>query len=210
MAAKKKSTTRVARQKPQNAARTYEAAPAPAATTYISPAALGRHAPVTWYEIVSTGFFSGYLPKAPGTWGSVFAALICFVGARLLPNEGLIYLGPIPVSWWALCLALATTALGIYASGLFASEWREDDPGEVVVDEFAGIFFACALIPASVVAYLAAFVFFRLFDITKPGVIHKLQDLPGGYGIVVDDVAAGIAAAPLALGVHLLAVRFFS
>jgi len=209
MAAKKKSTAKAPRQKPQNAARTYEA-PAPVATTYIAPAALGRHAPVTWYEIVSTGFFSGYLPKAPGTWGSVFAALICFVGARLLPNEGVFYLGPIPVSWWALSLAVATTILGIYASGLFAAEWREDDPGEVVVDEFAGIFFACALIPASAVAYLAAFALFRLFDITKPGIIHKLQDLPGGYGIVVDDVAAGIAAAPLALGAHLLAVRFYT
>lgn len=179
-----------------------------AATTYIAPAALTRHAAVTWHEIVSTGLFSGYLPKAPGTWGSIFAVLICFIIARLLPNEGLIYLGPIPVSWWALSVALVTTAVGIYASGIYAAEWREDDPGEVVVDEYAGIFFACALVPASPIAYIAAFIFFRFFDITKPGFIHKLQDLPGGYGIVVDDVAAGIAAAPLALGVHLLALHF--
>lgn len=157
--------------------------------------------------MISTGFFSGYLPKAPGTWGSIFAALICFVGARLLPGEGVFYLGPVPVSWWALALAGLATAGGIYASGLYAAEWREDDPGEVVIDEFAGIFFACALIPASPIAYLAAFVFFRIFDITKPGIINKLQDLPGGYGIVVDDVAAGIFAAPLAFGAHLLALK---
>lgn len=191
----------------QSAPRSYEP-PAAATTTYIAPAALGRHAAVTWHEIVSTGFFSGYLPKAPGTWGSVFALLLCFVGARLLPGEGVIFLGPIPVSWWALALALVTTAVGVYASGIFASEWREEDPGEVVIDEFAGIFFACALIPASPFAYIAAFVLFRIFDITKPGIIHKLQDLPGGYGIVIDDVAAGFAAAPLALGVHFLATRF--
>lgn len=208
MATKKKTAAR-ARQKNPTAPRSYEPPAAAASTTYISPAALGRHAAVTWHEVVSTGFFSGYLPKAPGTWGSVFAVLIYFVSARLLPGEGVIYLGPIPISWWAIGLALVTTAIGVYASGIFATEWREDDPGEVVIDEFAGVFFACALIPASPIAYVAAFVLFRLFDITKPGVIHKLQDLPGGYGIVIDDVAAGIAAAPLALGVHLLAARFF-
>ncbi len=174
----------------------------------MAPAALTRHATITWHEIISTGFFSGYLPKAPGTWGSIFAALICFIVARLLPGEGLIYWGAVPVSWWALSAALLTTALGVYASGIFAAEWREDDPGEVVVDEFAGIFFAYALIPASPVAYLAAFIFFRIFDITKPWIIHKLQDLPGGYGIVIDDVAAGIAAAPCALAVHLLAAHY--
>lgn len=206
MATKKKTAPRPARQKPVAAQHTFEN-PAPAATTYLAPAALGRHAPVTWYEVISTGFFSGYLPKAPGTWGSIFAALICFVGARLLPGEGVVYLGPVPVSWWALALAGLATAGGIYASGLYAAEWREDDPGEVVIDEFAGIFFACALIPTSPVAYLAAFVFFRIFDITKPGIINKLQDLPGGYGIVVDDVAAGIFAAPLAFGAHLLALK---
>jgi len=207
MGTKKKAATRPARKKPLAAPHTFDS-PAPAATTYLAPAALGRHASVTWYEVISTGFFSGYLPKAPGTWGSIFAALICFVGARLLPGEGVVYVGPVAVSWWALSLAGLATAGGIYASGLYAAEWREDDPGEVVIDEFAGIFFACALIPASPIAYLAAFVFFRIFDITKPGIINKLQDLPGGYGIVVDDVAAGIFAAPLAFGAHLLASNF--
>lgn len=182
-----------------------ETPPAAAAQNeYVSP--LARHVlpAVSWYEIVATGFFSGYLPKAPGTWGSIFAILIFFLTARLLPNEGIFRIGFLPVSWWAIGLGVFTTILGIVSSGMLADEWKSDDPGEIVVDEFAGIFFACAFVAPTPAGLAAAFVFFRIFDIAKPGPIKSIQDLPGGRGIVLDDVLAGIAAAPLAFAAELL------
>lgn len=178
------------------------------AATYVSPVLQSRLPAISWYEFVATGFFSGYLPKVPGTWGSLLAILIFAVTAKLLPRDGLLRVGAISVSWWAILLAAATTAIGIYASGRLAQEWREDDPGEVVIDEFAGIFFAATLITPDWVGLGAAFVFFRLFDILKPGPIHSLQDMPGGYGIVLDDVLAGLAAAPAALTVQYLVQKF--
>jgi phosphatidylglycerophosphatase A len=177
-------------------------------TTYVSPVLQSRLPAISWYEIVSTGFFSGYLPKAPGTWGSLLALLLFTVSVKALPNDGLWHVGALAVSWWALALGIATTGIGIYASGLLASEWREKDPGEIVIDEFAGIFFAVSLVTPDPVGLTAAFAFFRLFDVWKPRPIHSLQDMPGGYGIVLDDVLAGIAAAPLALAVQYLVQKF--
>ncbi|MFZ5629822.1 MAG: phosphatidylglycerophosphatase A [Spirochaetota bacterium] len=211
--ARTKTKKKQTRKKPpsMNAGRTVPAAAteSPAQpTTYVSPVLQSRLPAISWYEFVSTGFFSGYLPKAPGTWGSLLAVLIFAITAKLLPNDGLWHIGSLAVSWWALLLGIATTAAGIYASGILAQEWREDDPGEVVIDEFAGIFFAVSLVTPDWVGLAAAFAFFRLFDVWKPGPIHSLQDMPGGYGIVLDDVLAGLAAAPCALAVQFLVQKF--
>ncbi len=176
--------------------------------TYVAPVLQSRIPAISWYEFVATGFFSGYLPKAPGTWGSLFALLLFAVTAKLLPNDGLWHVGVLTVSWWALTLAVATTAVGIYSSGRLAQAWREKDPGEVVIDEFAGIFFAVSLVTPNVISLAAAFAFFRLLDVLKPGPIHSLQDMPGGYGIVLDDVLAGITASPAAFAVQYLAQKF--
>ncbi len=206
--AKKKSTPRSKRTALPDFNRTVEAA-APAATTYVSPLRSTQPALTTWYEIISTGFYSGYLPKAPGTWGSLFAALAFFLTARLLPSEGLFHVGRFSVSWWAALTGVFFTIVGIIASEKLANEWREKDPGEVVVDEFAGMFIACLFITPNLIGVAAAFVFFRLFDVWKPGPIHSLQDLPGGRGIVLDDVLAGLAAAPLAWLVQFAVGKFF-
>ena len=189
-------------------ARPAEAA-APATTTYVSPLRSTKAPLTTWYEIVSTGFYSGYLPKAPGTWGSLFAALAFFLTARLLPSEGLFHIGKFSVSWWAAITGVFFTVVGIIASEKLADEWHEKDPGEVVVDEFAGMFLACLLITPDVMGVAAAFVFFRIFDVWKPGPIHSLQNLPGGRGIVLDDVGAGLVAAPLAWLVQFGIGKFF-
>lgn len=187
----------------------FDSTPAtPQATTYVSPVNHRSQPRLSWYEIVSTGFFSGYLPKAPGTWGSVFAILLFFLSARLIPNEGVVKIWFFSVSWWALSLGTVTTILGIVSSGILADEWREKDPQEIVIDEFAGIFLACALVTPAYLSLIAAFCFFRLFDILKPGPIATLQDLPGGRGIVLDDVLAGLFAAPCALATELLAKKY--
>lgn len=176
---------------------------------YTSPLARASLPAFSWYEFVATGFFSGYLPKAPGTWGSVFAIAIFFLTARLIPREGVFMVGFLPMSWYALVLGVFTTLIGIYTSARLADEWHEKDPGEIVIDEFAGIFFACALVHPTFSSLVAAFVLFRFFDIVKPGPVSTLQDLPGGRGIVLDDVLAGIFAAPLAFGIELAWGKIF-
>lgn len=181
----------------------------PAHRTYVSPLRLNRAPLTTWYEIISTGFYSGYLPKMPGTWGSLFAALSFFICVKFLPNEGMLHFGRFGISWLALVTGVGFTIIGIIASQKLAEEWREKDPGEVVVDEFAGMFLACILIEPNLVGVSLSFAFFRLFDVWKPGPIGKLQDLPAGYGIVLDDVGAGLVAAPLAWGVQIAIGKFF-
>ncbi|MBV6494694.1 MAG: Phosphatidylglycerophosphatase A [Turneriella sp.] len=163
-------------------------------TSYISPLAAQRLPVFTWYEFIATGFFSGYLPKAPGTWGSLCAAFLFYLVAQFIPLEGRWTLGAFSFSYLAFALGIATTFIGIYTSEKLANEWREKDPGEIVIDEFAGIFIACLFVAPTILGILIAFTFFRLFDILKPGPIASLQNLPGGRGIVLDDVLAGAIA----------------
>ena len=126
---------------------------------------------------------AGYLPRAPGTWGS---ALALVAGAAILSLDGQRVL-------------IAATALAVIA-GLWAipRAGGEVDPGWVVIDEVAGMWLA--MLPLSrpwPLGMLAAFGLFRLFDITKPGPIGWLDRLPGRVGVMGDDLAAGAAAAML-------------
>lgn len=135
----------------------------------------------------------GNIPFAPGTWGSL--AGLAFFAVCLRPLAGVA--GGVP-------LALAVGALIILAVPLCGeAEVRmgKTDPGEVVLDEFA-VMPLCflgwwrALPPGwpEWAVLLAGFALFRLFDIWKPLGIKKIQRLPGGWGVVVDDVAAALAA----------------
>ncbi len=132
----------------------------------------------------------GRIRKAPGTWGSV-AGLLYFtvLFAQVAPW--------VLILWSALGLWLA---VGICGEAEFRLNLR--DPGMVVLDEFMAMplcFVAWQWLPEDWVArpwavFLAGFALFRLFDVTKPLGISRLQHLPGGWGVVVDDVAAAIAA----------------
>jgi phosphatidylglycerophosphatase A len=92
---------------------------------------------------------------------------------------------------------------GVPVSTRTARALRSKDPGCIVIDEIAGQFLACAAVPlfrypspgVEAAAWLASFFLFRLFDVWKPGPIERIQDLPEGWGIVADDVAAGLLAA---------------
>jgi len=131
---------------------------------------------------VATVLGLGRLPRAPGTAASL-AAVIVMSGLRAHP--GLL---------WSLLLAAALA--GIWASGACARAWKKRDPSAVVIDEFLGMGLALALSPGSGPASAAtAFVLFRFFDILKPPPISWLEALPGGIGIMADDVGAGAAAA---------------
>ncbi|MCX7631824.1 MAG: phosphatidylglycerophosphatase A [Turneriella sp.] len=163
---------------------------------------------VSWHEAVATGFFTGYLPKIPGTWGSLAAVLLFAAVAAILPGQGSFRWGFWSISWWALAGAVFFATIGSYAATLLAREWKSKDPSEIVVDEFAGQFLALSLVAPDLAGYACGFLFFRLFDILKPPPIAKLQQLPEGLGIVLDDVAAGLIAAPCAALAQQLWHRF--
>lgn len=129
---------------------------------------------------------------APGTVASV-AALPLAWGIALLGGR---------VS--LLVAAIAALAIGAWASEVYARETNNSDPSECVIDELAGQWIACAFAPLSLPAYALAFLLFRVFDITKPWPIRRLERLHGGIGIMFDDVAAALlAGAIIAVLAHL-------
>lgn len=136
-------------------------------------------------RLIATGFGSGLAPKAPGTAGSAAAAVL---GAALLAISPAL-LAP---------AALAATVVGFWAVPFVAS--LDEDPSFVVIDEWAGQFLAMsALSRPTPLGVLAAFLLFRLFDITKPGPIGWADRQTGAFGIMTDDILAGAAAALILL-----------
>lgn len=131
--------------------------------------------------LLATFFGAGYLP-APGTAGSAAAILVAVLA------------GPPPVL--LLIAAAALTGPGVWAAGRTARAQGLEDPQIVVVDEVLGQWIALgAAVSLSWQSCLAAFLLFRLFDIWKPFPIRRLEKLPGGWGIVADDLLAGVYAA---------------
>jgi len=129
----------------------------------------------------------GFLPNAPGTWGSFFALIpIYFIGVYAPPYGMIIY---------TLCCSLLT----LWVADECERVWG-GDPSPLVMDEFAGQGMAFIWIPFYAAAgfntllLVAGFVFFRFFDIKKPLGVDALQQLPGGWGILVDDLLAGFYA----------------
>lgn len=89
-------------------------------------------------------------------------------------------------------ITAAVTVAGIYVSSLAERILNQKDPGHIVIDEFAGYLVSMMFLPVTAGYLIAAFVLFRGFDILKPPPIRGLQNLPGGWGVMVDDIAAGI------------------
>ncbi len=141
-----------------------------------------------WAWALSTFFGVGYLKPGPGTYGSVAALLLWYAAAHLFPSTRLALAVATAV------VALLVTAVGIPASTITAREAERKDPGFVVIDEVAGQLVALILMPPEWPYALLALLLFRLFDITKPGPIRRLEALPEGTGIMLDDVAAGLLA----------------
>ncbi len=136
---------------------------------------------VSTAQLVATAWGVGRIPGAPGTVGSL-------IGAALgLPLLGL---------GWPLHLAAAAVlcAVAVAVSGRAAAELGEADPPQVIVDEIAGMCLAMVALPFQWHDVSAVFLLFRLFDVVKPAPIPRLERLPGGLGIVADDIAAGLLA----------------
>ena len=153
-----------------------------------------------WAWVVATGFGSGCLRPAPGTWGSLAALLVWSAGRQLLAP----HLGPGLPAWLlgALVPALLLTLVAVPASARVARASACKDPGFIVIDEWAGQWVALLGLPFAAQGWLdpwplLPFALFRLLDIWKPGPVDAAQRLPGGWGIVMDDVLAGALAALL-------------
>lgn len=133
---------------------------------------------------LGTFFGSGYSPIGPGTAGA--AAAIIAMGL-------LVRWTGIWVWWWPLAGAALLFFPAVWAADVIAKDRGNDDPGLIVIDEVIGQWITlAALMRWHWAGLLAAFLLFRLFDIWKPWPIRKLEDLPRGWGVVIDDVAAGV------------------
>jgi phosphatidylglycerophosphatase A len=141
---------------------------------------------------LATCFGIGWIPRAPGT----------FASAAALPLGWLL----VTAGWPVLLIGAAVaTLVGIWACGIHAQRVGLYDPSECVLDEVAGQWFALFPIAFYVRGsdwrlYGIAFLLFRLFDIFKPWPISAAEKLPGGFGVMMDDVVAGLAAAVLLYG----------
>ena len=142
-------------------------------------------------KLLATGFGAGLVPVAPGTIGTLVGVLICLI------------CWPLP---WLLRLFIVIflLVLAIYIAERAEQIYRKKDDQRIVIDEIAG--FQVTMLPVAITGLhlLVGFVLFRIFDILKPFPLRDLQKMPGGLGIVLDDVAAGIYA-----GILMLLLVFF-
>ncbi|MDR2469150.1 MAG: phosphatidylglycerophosphatase A [Tannerella sp.] len=135
-------------------------------------------------KIIATGFGSGYCPIAPGTAGTLVAALIWTMLWYFLSPDALL--------WTTAILIALFTLLGVRTAGVMESLWGKD-PARVVVDEMVGVWIPLLAAGDGQWYHLAvAVVAFRLFDIFKPLGIRRLERIGGGWGIMLDDIAAGL------------------
>jgi phosphatidylglycerophosphatase A len=140
--------------------------------------------------VLATWFGCGHVPIAPGTAGTLGAVPL--------------YLALRPYGHVAVAAAAVfLTAVGIWVADIVAKEEDLKDPQLVVIDEVAGVLVTLSVAPPTWGALAAGVVLFRIFDQTKPWPARTAeQKLPGGWGIVLDDVAAGIWGAVVLLGLH--------
>lgn len=131
---------------------------------------------------LATGAYTGYLPKMPGTFGTLWGVPLAYLSSRM------------PLSGQA-AFTLAVCLASVYIAGRECESTREKDPSRVVIDEAAGYLVSFFLMPFTLFNVILVFILFRFFDILKPypvGVIDR--KIEGGPGIVLDDVMAGIEA----------------
>jgi phosphatidylglycerophosphatase A len=136
--------------------------------------------------LIATFFGIGYLHPGSGTWAAAITVALWWAGARLLETGWVL-----PT---AIAISLAVTLIGIPPATVVARESGADDPGFVVIDEVAGQMIALIGVPLHWKYLLASLILFRVFDIVKPLPLRRLEKLPGGIGIMMDDVGAGIYA----------------
>jgi phosphatidylglycerophosphatase A len=139
-----------------------------------------------WAWAASTLLGTGHLRPGPGTWGSGATLALWAAAGHALPSD-----------WQWITAALwcaAATAIGIPAATREALRSGQHDPSHIVVDEMAGQMLTVIAAPLRWKTLLTGFILFRCFDVLKPFPVRRFERLPGGTGIVLDDLAAGVYA----------------
>jgi len=129
-------------------------------------------------HLLASGFYSGHLPAAPGTWGSLLMVLLLF----FFPFLNDIY------------LISALSIGGIAVANFEERQTGIKDDSKIVIDEMAGQLLTFYTLKTSIPVLVGGFILFRVFDITKPWLIDKVQDLPSGWGVMLDDILAGLTS----------------
>lgn len=155
-----------------------------------------------YFSLSVTTFGVGYIPLAPGTFGSMVGVLIYLAAAAAEASIALYYMGRgwrlAQIDAWFhavnLILFLLFCLLGIWAAGRAVKIFQDKDPQKAVVDEVIGQLIVFLFVPFGLgwPFVLAGFLLFRLFDIWKPYPIDSLQNLPAGIGVCADDILAGV------------------
>ena len=131
--------------------------------------------------LLATGLGTGYSPIAPGTMGTLLAIPVFLLLSSI----------PSPVYEWTI---IAFFFLACWVSDKAQNYWGKKDDQRIVIDEIMGFFMAMMWLPKTALFVTLGFVLFRLFDIVKPPPVRRLEQVRGGYGVVLDDVMAGIYA----------------
>jgi len=129
-------------------------------------------------NLISTFFYLGRLPIAPGTWGSLGALVVW----SLIPESIVIRVG----------FLLIALIVGFIASENTLKQSDDPDPSYIVIDEVVGLWIALLFVPKTIFLFSLGFVLFRLFDILKPSFIYSIQFLKGSWGVMLDDMLAGL------------------
>lgn len=131
---------------------------------------------------IATMFGAGRSPFAPGTAGTLAALPFAWLAGRWLPP------------WGFAAVTLGLAALAVWSAGAAARQMGRHDPGAVVIDEAAGLFVTLLFMDIGVFTLAAGFLLFRAMDVLKPPPARVCERLPGGWGIVTDDLVAGLYA----------------
>lgn len=129
-------------------------------------------------KMLTTWFGLGYVPVAPGTAASIAGVVLSFILA--------------PFSFWYLAVLVVLFAVGVIGSTQLEKEIGESDPRFAVIDEVVGVMVALAGLPVTFPIAICGFFLFRAFDMFKIYPINKFESLPGGWGIMMDDIMAGL------------------
>ena len=138
-------------------------------------------------NLISTFFYLGKLPKAPGTWGSLGALFVW----SLIPES----------LFFRLILLVITLIIGFIACEFTLQQIDDPDPSYIVIDEVVGLWIALLFVPKTIFFSLLGFVLFRLFDILKPSFIYSVQFFKGSLGVMLDDIFAGFLVMLILWGV---------
>jgi len=154
----------------------------------VPPAVAGASRPRAplWATLVATFFGVGRIKPGPGTWGSLATVIVWALASSRIPVASR--------TWATIAAAAVVTLIGIPAATLVARSSGLKDPQFVVIDEVAGQLVTLIAVPLGWKTFLAGLILFRVFDIWKPFPIRRLERLPEGTGIVVDDLGAGLYA----------------